>query len=148
MTIGGDRFKEVMDTDKYHQGERMKSKEHAYAREPSRDLQRRGRVTNPSLLKIEKTKNMKREIKATKRDNDQPMTMIKICQVHDDQDQDCQEHDDQDGSQDIPQDDDEEDDHDYQDNDDEGDDPYHQDRQESDQEDDFYNTDQEYDQQE
>ena len=42
MTIGGDRIKELMDIDKYHQGERMKSKEHAYPRKQPRDLQCRG----------------------------------------------------------------------------------------------------------
>ena len=47
MTIGGIRIKELMDTDKYHQGERMKSKEHAYVRKQPRDLQHRGRVTSP-----------------------------------------------------------------------------------------------------
>ena len=41
MTIGGIRIKELMDTDKYHQGETKKSKEHAYARKQPRDLQRR-----------------------------------------------------------------------------------------------------------
>ena len=56
----------------------MKSKEHAYARKQPRDLQHTGWSQVPSLLKIEKTKNMKREIKVTKKTNDQPMTTIKI----------------------------------------------------------------------
>ena len=46
-TVGGDRIKEVMDTDKYHQVGSMKSKEHAYARKQPRDLRHRGRVTSP-----------------------------------------------------------------------------------------------------
>ena len=49
MTVGGDRIKELMDTDKYHQGGSMKSKEHVYARKQPRDLQHRGRVTGPQF---------------------------------------------------------------------------------------------------
>ena len=47
MTIGGNRIKKLMDTDRYHQGERIKSKESASARTQPRNLQSRGRVPNP-----------------------------------------------------------------------------------------------------
>jgi hypothetical protein len=47
MTIGGNRIKKLMDTDRYHQGERIKSKESASARPQPRNLQSRGRVPNP-----------------------------------------------------------------------------------------------------
>ena len=80
MKLGGDKIKELMNTDKYHQGERMSCKENAY-------LQRRGRITSP-----QSTQDQEYD------EDDDP-----YCQGFEkeestyDSDQDCQEHDDQHG---------------------------------------------------
>jgi hypothetical protein len=47
MTIWGNRIKKLMDTDRYHQGESIKSKESASARTQPRNFQIRGRVPKP-----------------------------------------------------------------------------------------------------
>ena len=83
----------------------MKSKEHAYARKQPRDLQRRGRVTSPQSTQD-------REVQEYE-EGDQSYQEGQRSTY--DYDQDCQEHDDPDGSQDIPH--EEEEDHGYQDND-------------------------------
>ena len=62
MTIGGN--KKLMNTNRHHQGEKMKSKEGAYARKEPRNLQSRGTVTRPH---------------PTIKTNDQPTTTIKIA---------------------------------------------------------------------
>ena len=87
MTIGGDRIKELIDTNKYHQGERMKSKEHAYARKQPRDLQHRGRVTSPQSTQDREDQEYE--------EGDQSYEEGQRSTY--DYDQDCQEHDDQDG---------------------------------------------------
>ena len=54
MTIGGN--KKLMNTNRHHQGEKMKSKESAYVRKEPRNLQSRGRVTRPQpTIKIAKS---------------------------------------------------------------------------------------------
>ena len=87
MTIGGDRIKELVDTDKYHQGERMKNKEHAYVRKQPRDLQNRGRVTIPRSTQDREDQEYEGGYQSYQ--EDQRSTY--------DYDQDYQEHDDQDG---------------------------------------------------
>jgi hypothetical protein len=83
-----------MDTDKYHQGERMKSKEHAYSRKQPRDLQRRGRLTSPQSTQDREDQEYEEEDQSYQ---DQRSTY--------EYDRDCQEHDDyQDGSHEEPQD--------------------------------------------
>ena len=106
MKLGGNTIKELMDTDEYHQGESNECKANAY-------LQHKGRPT-----RLKSTQDQEYD------EDDDP-----YCQGLEestyDSDQECQEHDDRYGNQDIPQED--EDDHGYQDHDD--------DRQESDQDD-------------
>ena len=97
MKIGGNTIKELMDTEEYHQGESNECNENAY-------LQHKGRPT-----RLESTQDQEYD------EEDDP-----YCQGLEestyDNDQECQEHDDQCGNQDIPQED--EDDHGYQDYDD------------------------------
>ena len=97
MKIGGNTIKELMDTEEYHQGENNECNVNAY-------LQNKGR---PTRLKSTQDQEYDEE--------DDP-----YCQGLEestyDSDQECQEHDDLHGNQDIPQED--EDDHGYQDHDD------------------------------
>ncbi len=84
MTIGGNRIKKLMDTDRYHQGERIKSKESASARPQPRNLQSRGRVPNPQTtqdLEYEELKIIKIMKMTTKTKMDSKMkekTMVKM----------------------------------------------------------------------
>ena len=129
MTIGGNRIKDLMDNDKQHQGEKIKSKENASARTQPRNLQFRGRVPEPHTTRDREDQEYEEGDHLGSEQAGQRPTY--------DYDQDYQEHDE---SQNIPQ-NEEEDDDGYQDNNDEGDNPYHQDdQQESDQER-FYNQD-------
>ena len=54
MTIGGNRIKKLMDTDRYHQGESIKSKESASTRKQPRNLQIRGRLPKPQTTQDRK----------------------------------------------------------------------------------------------
>ena len=133
MIIGGSRIKELMNTDKYHQGERMECKTKAY-------LLNRGRSTRPQSTQdrddqeyeegdqsYEKSQRSTYDYDQDCQEHDTEDGSQDILQDEDEDDYDYQEHDVEDGrlagSQDIPQDEDE-DDHGYQDNDDEGDDPH------------------------
>jgi hypothetical protein len=140
MTIGGNRIKNLMDTDSNRQGERIKSKESASARTQTRNLQFRGRVPEPQTTQDREDQEYEEEDQSYQ---NQRSTY--------DYDRDCQEHEDyQDGSHQEPQ--DEEDyDHGYTNDDEidrhdqqveEGDDTCSQEHQDYD-EDEYYKTDQE-----
>jgi hypothetical protein len=137
MTIGGNRIKNLMDTDRYHQGERSKSKENAPARIQPRNLQVRGRVPEPQTTQDQEDQEYEEE--------DQGYQDLRSTY---DYNRDCQGHDDyQDGSHEELQDeeedgdtnDDEFDRHDQQAE--EEDDIYSQEHQDYDA-DEYYETDQ------
>jgi hypothetical protein len=121
LSIGGSRIKELMLTDKYHQGEKMECKAKTY-------LQNSGRSTSPQSTQdcedqeSEEGDQSNEDSQRSTYDSDQD------CQQHGSQDilQDEDEYDYQgheDGSQDIPQ--YNEGDHDGQDIDDESDSRYY-----------------------
>jgi len=94
MKIGGNTIKELMDTEEYHQGERNECNANTY-------LQHKGRPT-----RLTSTQDQEYD------EDDDPYWQGLEESTYD-SDQECQEHDDRYGNQDIPQED--EDDHGYQD---------------------------------
>ncbi len=86
LSIGGSRMKELMHTDKYHQGEKMECKSKTY-------LQNSGRSTSPQSIQDRDDQEYE--------EGDQNYEDRQLSTY--DSDQDSQEHDTEDGSQDIHQ---------------------------------------------
>ena len=87
MTIGGNRIKKLIDTDRYHKGERIKIKESASTRTQPRNLQIRGRIPSP-----QSTQNDREDQEYEVGDQSDQDHHESTCKDH----QDYQEHEDYD----------------------------------------------------